>query len=265
VSERPPIAAPTLVFRQVSMERPFHWIEAGVNDMLHTPSASLGHGVAMILGAIFIMAVGWRALPLMAGAFSGFLIVAPMLACGLYDISRRIERGEPVSLLKAIGVWRRIGRAPLVLGAALAAVGTLWVLVSILTLAGMTTGPVLGLQSFLTPEVWRASASAAKLHLFVMWLVAGGLLASLVFAATALSIPMLIDRRLGARDAVLASIEAVSRNPLPMLLWTLLILAGTAFGIATLFGLVVVWPVLGHAAWHAYRDLIDAEAVEPRD
>lgn len=265
MSHRPVLPAPPIEFRTVPAARPWRWVIAGLEDLLCAPSASLAHGLAMVLGGVVIVVLGWQALSLLAGAFTGFLIVAPMLATGLYDISRRIERGQPPGLLQAFSVWRRVGREPLRVGAVLALVGTVWVLVSVLTLAGMTRAPVHGLESFLAPAVWRAAASSTQSHLFVMWLAAGGLVASLVFAATAVSIPLLVDRRLGARDAVLASIEAVSRNPAAMLVWTLLILAFTAIGIATVFGLLLAWPVLGHAAWHAYRDLLDARALPERD
>ncbi len=260
-----PAPAVPIQYRAVSAGRPWRWVVAGLGDLLTAPWASMAYGLVMVVGGFAIVAVGWQALALLAGAFSGFLLVAPMLATGLYDISRRIERGEPPRPAQAFGVWRRLGREPLWIGAALAATGSVWVLVSVLTLVGMTRSPVSGLESFLAPQVWRAAASAAQGHLFVLWLVAGGLLASLVFAATAVSIPLLVDRRLGARDAVMASIEAVSRNPVPMLVWTLFILAGTGIGIVTVVGLVVAWPVLGHAAWHAYRDLIDASALPARD
>lgn len=260
-----PLPAPALEFRTVSAGRPWRWVVRGFEDLLAAPWASLAHGIAMVLGGVLIVVTGWQALALLAGAFTGFLLVGPTLATGLYDISRRIERGVPPRFAQAFSVWRRIGREPLRVGAALAAVGTVWVLVSILTLAGMTRAPVNGLESFLSPAVLRAAASSTQGHLFVMWLAAGGLVAALVFAATAVSVPLLVDRRLGARDAVLASIEAVARNPLPMLVWTVLILAGTALGIVTVFGLVVAWPVLGHAAWHAYRDLLDASALPERD
>ncbi len=264
MTDRTPLPAPPLAFRTVPAGRPWRWIVAGLEDLLTAPWPSLAHGVAMVVGGFAFVAIGWQAIALLAGAFSGFLIVAPMLATGLYDLSRRIERDEPRGLLAVLGAWRRLGREPLLIGGALALTGTVWVLLSVLTLAGMTRAPVHGLESFLAPAVWRAAASSTQWHLFVMWLAAGGLVASLVFAATAVSIPLLVDRRVGARDAVLASIEAVSRNPVPMLVWTLLILLGTGIGLVTVFGLVIAWPVLGHAAWHAYRDLIDASALPAR-
>lgn len=259
-----PPPPPPLVFRQVPFWRPLHWLDAGVKDLLVSTGPSLAHGAAMILGSALIMLAGWFYLPLLAGAFTGFLLVAPILATGLYELSRRIGRGETPGLGDALSVWRRAGRGPLMLGLALAAVGTLWVLVSVLTLAGMTPEPVRGLASFFDVAVFRAANTAERAHLFWLWLMAGGLLAALVFAAAAVSVPLLVDRSIGVREAVLASVEAVAQNPAPMVLWACLILAGTAIGVVTAIGLAVIWPILGHATWHAYRDLVDASAVPPR-
>lgn len=268
VPPNPPGAAPSppppLAFRQVPFWQPLRWLDLGVRDLLVATGPSLAHGVAMIVGSGLIMLAGWFYLPLLAGAFTGFLLVAPILAAGLYELSRRIGRGESPGLADALSVWRRAGRGPLVFGLVLAAVGTVWVVVSVLTLAGMTPEPVRGLASFFSVEVFRAADSAERAHLFWLWLMAGGLLAALVFAAAAVSVPLLVDRTIGVREAVLASVEAVAQNPGAMGLWACLILVGTAFGVATGIGLAVIWPILGHATWHAYVDLVDAGALPPR-
>jgi uncharacterized membrane protein len=244
--------------------QPLRWLDRGVKDLLVSTGPSLAHGAVMILGSGMIMLAGWFYLPLLAGAFTGFLLVAPILATGLYELSRRIGRGETPGLADALSVWRRAGRGPLVFGLVLAGVGTAWVLVSVLTLATMTPEPVRGLASFFSVSVFRAADSAERAHLFWLWLMAGGLLAALVFAAAAVSVPLLVDRTIGVREAVLASIEAVAQNPGAMVLWACLILVGTAIGLVTAIGLAVIWPILGHATWHAYLDLVDAGSVPPR-
>lgn len=259
-----PAPAPPLAFRRVAFWQPLQWLDAGVRDFLAATGPSLAHGAAMILGSGVIMLAGWFYLPLLAGAFTGFLLVAPILATGLYEISRRIARGETPGLRDALSVWRRAGRGPLVLGLMLAGVGTLWVAVSVLTLAGMTPQPLKGLATFFDVSVFRAADSSERAHLFWLWLMAGGLLASLVFAAAAVSVPLLVDRSIGVRDAILASVEAVALNPAPMVFWACLILLGTVIGVGTAIGLALIWPILGHATWHAYVDLVDARALPPR-
>ncbi len=120
--------------------------------------------------------------------------------------------------------------------------------------------PITGPESFL-----RYATSTQGDFLFLLWLVLGGLGAALVFAATAVSPPLLLGRVIDLRSALLTSIRAVGENPLAMALWALVIMVATALSMATLMaGFVVAIPVLGHATWHAYRDLVDASSLPLR-
>ena len=102
--------------------------------------------------------------------------------------------------------------------------------------------------------------------LFELWLALGGLLAAPIFASTAIAIPLLLDRRVTLLQAVLTSWQAVLTNPLPMAFWAALIMGFTLLGLASaLLGLIAVVPMLGHASWHAYRDLVDASSLPARD
>jgi uncharacterized membrane protein len=97
--------------------------------------------------------------------------------------------------------------------------------------------------------------------LFEIWLIVGGLMAAPVFASSVVAIPLLVDRRIGVRRAVLTSWRAVMANPVCMSLWGVIVMSLCLLGLGTLmFGLVLVIPVLGHATWHAYRDLVVREA-----
>jgi uncharacterized membrane protein len=98
--------------------------------------------------------------------------------------------------------------------------------------------------------------------LFELWLALGGVLVAPIFASTVITIPLLLDRQISLKSAIVASWQVVLENPLPMALWGALIMSLTllGFGLA-LFGLVILVPLLGHASWHAYRDLLDVSAV----
>ena len=96
--------------------------------------------------------------------------------------------------------------------------------------------------------------------LFELWLALGSLLAAPIFASSVIAMPLLLDRRASLRVAVLTSWQVVVANPLPMAFWAALIL-----GFTLLLGLIFVMPVLGHASWHAYRDLVDASSLPLRD
>jgi uncharacterized membrane protein len=102
--------------------------------------------------------------------------------------------------------------------------------------------------------------------LFELWLAMGGIMAAPMFASSVVSMPLLLDRRVTIMQAVLTSWQAVITNPVPMALWAALIMGFTLLGLGSLLlGLIAVIPMLGHASWHAYRDLVDASTLPARD
>ena len=193
---------------------------------------------------------------LLAGAFSGFLLVAPVLATGLYAVSRALSRGEAAGLRTAIDAWRpRDGRL-VSFGLLLALAGTGWVLTSASLITKFAAEPVGNPADFMRIVVLRPDSL-----LFEAWLALGGVLAAPIFASSVVEIPLLLDRRIGVLAAVLTSWRAVMANPVPLALWAALIMVLTLAGMVTLMlGLILVVPVLGHASWHAYRDLVDEPA-----
>lgn len=255
-----PNPAIPLPVRSVALWRPLVWLRLGWQDMLAAPSASLLHGMCVFAGGWIILAIARTAWPLAPGAVSGFVLVAPILATGLYELSRRRQTGERPRLAHAIDAWRRGTRPLVALGVLLFAAATAWVIVSALLVGLFARGPIAQPLDFL-----RYAVSGQGWLLFSLWLAAGGLGAALTFAATAVSAPLLLDRAIGLRAALLTSVRAVGDNPLPMALWAALIMLATLASLATLMvGFVLAVPVIGHATWHAYRELVDAGAVAPR-
>jgi uncharacterized membrane protein len=237
--------------------RPLAWLALGWRDLRYCPGPALLHGAAL---ALFGAALLWAARGefwLLAGAFSGFLLVAPVLATGLYAISRALSRGEAAGLRTAIDAWRpRDGRL-VVFGLLLALAGTGWVLTSASLITGFAAEPVRNPADFLRVVVLRENSL-----LFEVWLVLGGVLAAPMFASSVVAIPLLLDRRIGVPAAVLTSWRVVLANPVPLALWAALIMLLTLLGMAALMlGLVFVVPLLGHASWHAYCDLVDSTAL----
>lgn len=252
-----PAALP--VVRALAPMRPLRWLAAGHEDLTRALGLSLAHGLVVMLGALAIALLGWRHFGVLAGGYTGFLLVAPLLATGLYQISRRLAQGAVPTWADVRQAWRLSG-ALVRFAALLALIGTLWVGFSAVVVLAMSGEPWAGLQGFFSPRVLRSADFVARGHLFVLWLLAGGLLAAWVFAISVVAIPMLLDRRVPMSLAVLASVRAVGHNPVTMLVWAGLIFACTALGLLTLVGLIWFVPLLGHASWHAYTDLVDASA-----
>ena len=135
-----------------------------------------------------------------------------------------------------------------------------WVLVSAGLFVAFVNQPIDGVISFI-----RYAVAVQSGHLFLMWIMLGGLGCAIVFAVTAISPPLLLERDVDLRSAVLASVRAVGDNAVPMGVWAVILMVATAFSLATLMlGFVITIPVIGHATWHAYRDLIDADGLPLR-
>ena len=245
--------------REVALARPFRWLYLGWRDFTHAIVPSALHGMIAAFGGLAILAFAWGHFYLLAGAFSGFLLIAPVLATGLYELSRRLAQGEPPRMRVIFDAWRCSCKCLLGFGLLLAVVGTFWVGISSVLIALFVQSPITGLESFIRYVVLSQDS-----HLFEIWTALGGLLAALVFAASVVAMPLMLDRDADLITAVLTSIQAVAANPVAMALWATIIMALTALAMGTLFlGLIIVIPVLGHATWHAYIDLVDPSSTIP--
>jgi uncharacterized membrane protein len=259
-------APPAPVIRQIRLHDPLRWLALGWRDIARCGWLSFAHGLILTFFGSLLLLVAHQQFWLLAGAFSGFLVVAPILATSLYCMSRAVEGGRKPDwrfVLQAWLSWRQHGSSGdgkdwrlVQFGLLLALAGTGWVLTSAALITFLSPVPVQSPLDFL-----RHVVLARDHWLFELWLALGGLMAAPIFASTAIAIPLLLDRRIGVLQAVVTSWEAVLENPVPMAWWAALIMGFTLLGLlsATL-GLIAVMPMLGHATWHAYRDLVDASA-----
>ncbi len=249
------------VVRPISPLQPIAWLRLGWRDLHACFGPSLLHGLIVALGGLAVVTLTLQATALMPGALTGFLLIGPILCTGLYELSRRNAAGERPRLKHVVDAWRRGTRPLVALGLLLMLAATAWVLVSALLFKVFVPVPLDTPLRFL-----RYAVAGQGGWLFFLWLLAGGLGAALVFSLTVVSAPLLLDRRVGLRTALLASVRAVGDNPLPMALWAALIMLATLLSMATLMvGFVFAVPVIGHASWHAYRDVLDVERLAPRD
>ncbi len=239
----------------ITTEQPWRWLAAGWQDMRRTPATSIGYGVLItivsyLLTISMVMAGLFYLVPVMLG---GFFLVAPALGLGLYEVSRRQENGEPANFMHALGAIRRHSFQVSTMGAAMVVCFIAWFLCANLIFALMSGG--------ITPTVENALPyllSLENLPMLAVGTLVGAVFALIVFALCAVSVPMLLDRdEMNVMSAMHVSFEAFRFNIEPMLLWAGIIVMVILGGFFTLYvGLAIGFPVLAHASWHAYRDLV---------
>lgn len=265
-----PIPLPQV--RTVGLMQPMTWLVLAWRDMARSGWISFAHGLAITAFGGAILAVAHHRFWLLAGALSGFLVVAPVLATSLYALSRALEQRQEANLGVVLKTWLNWQNSHLnkwgndywcmvQFGALLALAATGWVITSAAFITLLVPVPVETPMDFM-----RHVVLANNGWLFELWLALGSLLAAPIFASSVIAMPLLLDRRASLRVAVLTSWQVVVANPLPMAFWAALILGFTLLGLGSLLlGLIFVMPMLGHASWHAYRDLVDASSLPLRD
>lgn len=228
---------------------PLGWIRLGWQDFRRAPAQSLAYGLVIAALSWVVTGIGlrmgsyWAVLVLL----SGFVFVAPVLALGLYSISRQLGAGLKPSLGRCFGEQRRGLGTAMVFALALLVVFLVW------ARAGSMLHVFFPVDAH--PD-WRQLATFLGIGSAV-----GSVFALVTFAFSAFSLPMICDRDTDAITAVVTSVNAVLRNKPAMFVWVLLIVGLTAVGFATaLLGLAVTIPLLGYATWHGYRETIDASA-----
>ncbi|WP_051237537.1 DUF2189 domain-containing protein [Ottowia thiooxydans] len=240
---------------------PLRWLARGFKDFMAAPGIGIFYGVCFWAMAA-VLALVFRNQPeYVMSIASGCLLIGPFLAMGLYEVSRRRERGIAPEFAASLTCWDRHMRSMAMLVLVLIVLELLWGRASLVVFAvffntGMpsTTGV---LQAIFNPE---------NIEFVLVYLAVGGIFALLVYSTAVVSIPMILDRDTDAISAAITSIRVVFANPITMLWWGLLIallvlLAFIPWGL----GLIVAGPLLGHASWHAYRGSVHWQepALEP--
>ena len=255
-----PDTAAAPVIRTIGLSDLHRALQRGWEDFKAVPS----HAIILciiypVLGLMLARAVlGYSVLPLLFPLAAGFALLGPFAALGLYEMSRRRERGEQATAWDALEVVRSPSfGAMLGLGALLLALFVTWVATAqAIYIAAFGYAGATGVSDFAervltTPQGW--------------WLIVVGCGVGFLFALVALcisvvSFPLMLDRHAGAGDAMVTSLRAVARNPVPMAVWGLIVAALLVAGSLPAFlGLAVVIPLLGHATWHLYRETIEPE------
>lgn len=258
-------AMETIRISRVDLEAPWRWLSAGLSDLVAMPQVGLVYGAVFAMIAIGLWlglsSMGWQSAMLALGG--GFMLIGPILAVGLYEVSRQRALGlKPEFGDVVFAGFRSLDQLAL-LGLGLALLYMIWVeLAFLLFMIFFGDRPFPPIDEFIP----RLLFTWHGVTMLIVGTIAGACLAIIVFSISVISAPMLISRPVGVSSAVIASLNATLLNFKPMALWAVLIAAFMAVGIVTLcIGLIVLFPLIGHASWHAYREIIDVvdEVAEP--
>jgi uncharacterized membrane protein len=249
----PPLPRETPHVRNLPWQTALGWLRKGWADLLSNPLPSLLYGAGVFLVSILVVWLLYRLEfdYFLFPALAGFMVLGPLIANGLYEKSRRLESGESTTFTSMVLVHMRSGYQSLFMGALLLGLFLLWMRAAVLLYAlffGLTAFP--GMEEIVpmlltTPTGWG---------LLLVGSAVGALFAGFAFAISVFAVPMLLEERTDAMTALGTSMAMVWNNLGVMIAWGAIVLGLFVVCILTgLLGLIVVFPVLGHATWHAYR------------
>ena len=262
--DRYPLDGNTPPIHSIAFGQPLRWLSLGWHDLWRAPAALL-HGLLVTAVGLIIMAVTWEQAWLSFTALSGFLLAGPILAVGVNRLAQRLEHDERIHLSLGLDLRGETWIPVLLFAAILAIIFAIWSTFVWLWIGVITVGDAAILGTL--PEMLGAMlGTTAGLISLLGTVVAGAVLALVVFTLSMVTLPAMLDRRIGLIDAMAISLNAFFHNRVPALFWAALITV--LFGISVLTGLlalVVIFPWLGFAMWHAYRDLVEHPEAESRE
>ncbi|MEQ8655626.1 MAG: DUF2189 domain-containing protein [Kiloniellales bacterium] len=245
--------------KRIGTEAPWAWLAAGWRDLSAARPIAITYGLIFSLVSAIITIGLWvtdyiQFLPPLA---AGFMLVGPLLAVGLYETARRLHAGEPTSIGAALIVSTRSPLQLAFMALLLMVILMFWMRLAMLLFAlFMGTNHVPPAELLLTELLLTQHGIA----LLIVGSAVGAVIAMVVFAISVVGIPLLMERDVDTFTAIFTSFRAVALNWKPCLIWAWLIALLAAAGIVTLFvGMIVTFPLLGFASWHAYKSLISIE------
>ena len=246
-------SVPHIEIRRVPALQSLIWLRSGWDDLTHLGWASLAHGVLIVTMGWVLLGIASAHLFLMVAAVTGYLLIGPIMTTGLCELSRRRAAREPAGFDDSLDGVERNPASLAQFGALLAAIAVFWLVASQVMLSTLVAGPAPSAEVLL----WGSFTGAIDRTQALAYIGSGAVLAAIVFTVSVVTVPLIIDRGLGAVDAIMTSVRATLKNIPAMLVWSALIVVLTALGFVTLLaGMIIVAPLLGHATWHAYRDLV---------
>lgn len=235
--------------RRLEPRAPFRWLRLGWQDLIHAWRPTLSYGITIVLLSYLVTWLAFRlgSYVLVLAALTGFVLIAPITAIGLYEIGRQVEAGKKPMMIVALHGIRRTFSNAMIFSLALLVVFLVW-------------ARAFSMISIFLPSDVDAGFAGLWPYLLVGFPV-GAVFAAITFAFSAFSLPMIDDRKTDTVTALVTSVNAVLRNKRAMMVWAMVIGTAVIIGFATAFlGFIVMIPLLGYATWHGYEETIDASA-----
>ncbi len=241
--------------RRVGNAAPFRWLSHAWRDLVATGFRGVFYGGVFTLMGLLITVVYATQWQLTMGLTAGFFLMGPFLCVGVYELSRQLEAGERPDLFSTLSCWRRNLGGIAFFAAMLTFLMIVWARVSVVLFALFSTTDFPTMQSILKQII-----SLENVEFVLVWGGVGFVFASIVFAISVVSIPMLLDRRADTMMSIFTSVRALYENMLPMYIWAALIVLFIGLSLLlSMWPLVMTAPLIGHATWHAYRDLVEPD------
>lgn len=238
---------------RIPLSSPLRWLARGWRDLNET------RFLGMLYGGIFVLmglSVHWMYSTLWQmtmGLTAGFFLMGPFVCCGVYELSRQREAGVHPDLASSLMSWRRNVRSIAFFAAMLTFLMIVWARVSVVLFALLSPHEMPTVAGMI-----ERILSLNNLDFLLVWAAIGSVFASLAFALSVVSVPMMLDRPCDTMEAIFRSVHALWLNPTVMLLWALMIVLLIGTSLAFFLPLLAITaPLIGHATWHAYKDLLE--------
>ena len=251
--ERPSIFS--LKLTRLDPGAPMRWVRQGWRDYLCCPKSGMFYGLMFFIMGHLLWAVFKTAPAYVLALSASFLLLGPFLCLGLYHASRSIQQGRVPSLRESMLAWRPTAGAMGIFAGVLLVMELVWGRASLVIFA-VAFSPIPGMEDTMS-QIFHPD----NIGFVVSYVLVGGAFATMIFGMSAIAIPMIMDRQIDAVSAALTSLRACIQNPGVMFLWGATIT--TLIGLSMLpyfIGLIVMGPIIGHATWHAYREVVPTEA-----
>ena len=246
--------------RKVSPAAIKDWLKGGWQDIKANPSASLAYGILFSLVGVLMSIVSAANPAFFVAASTGFFLVGPFLALGLYALSLQIEKGEQPRFFTSLTYLKQNALSLGLYAVALGLIMIFWVRLSAVITSVFYQQMSVSVDGY--TGLWNALLTMDNSWLFILAFFGVGLVFALIaFISGVVTAPLLLDRKVDIVTAAATSVKAVFHNPVTMFLWAIVIAVIVGLGILTFdIGLIIAMPLIAHASWHAYRDLVQVES-----